>query len=131
MPLLFNPHFPLNALPLMRGAIAYLDTPRFDACMNAIVEAAWQQQNLDKPQVLAGVLEAAGFDSAEFARLNDEDSVKQRLKADTEEPVERDVFGAPSIFVDEQQRIVWTSLPKRWRASDPPSARAVAARRRQ
>jgi 2-hydroxychromene-2-carboxylate isomerase len=104
VPLVFNPHFPLNSLPLMRGAVAYLDTPRFDAYMSAIFEAVWQQKkNLDKPEVLAEVLEAAGFDSAEFARLIDEDSVKQRLKANTEEAVERGVFGAPSIFVGDQQ----------------------------
>ena len=101
VPLAFNPHFPINTLTLMRGATAYLDTERFQPYAKAIFEALWvQQKNLGKPEVLGDVLGIAGFDPAEFERLVNDEAVKQRLKATTEEAIERGVFGAPSFFVD-------------------------------
>lgn len=101
VPLAFNPHFPINTLTLMRGAAGYLDTERFQPYVKAIFEALWvQQKNLGKPEVLGDVLGIAGFDPAEFERLVNDEAVKQRLKATTEEAIERGVFGAPSFFVD-------------------------------
>ncbi len=103
VPLAFNPHFPINTLTLMRGAAGYLDTPRFQDYVKTIFEALWvQQKNLGQPEVLAEVLDAAGFDPAEFARLVADEAVKQRLKTITEEAIERGVFGAPSFFVDDE-----------------------------
>jgi 2-hydroxychromene-2-carboxylate isomerase len=100
VPLAFNPHFPINTLTLMRGAVGYLDTDKFQPYLKAIFEALWvHQQNLGRPEVLAEVLVAAGFDPAEFAALVSDEAVKQRLKATTEEAIERGVFGAPSFFV--------------------------------
>jgi 2-hydroxychromene-2-carboxylate isomerase len=101
VPLAFNPHFPINTLTLMRGAAGYLDTDSFQPYVKAIFEALWvQQKNLGKPEVLAEVLGAAGFDPAEFERLVNDETVKQRLKSTTEEAIERGVFGAPSFFVE-------------------------------
>ncbi|NQD91656.1 2-hydroxychromene-2-carboxylate isomerase [Pseudomonas sp. CrR25] len=103
VPMTFNPCFPINTLPLMRGAAGYLDTPRFQPYLKAIFEALWvHQQHLGKPEVLSEVLTAAGFDPAEFARLVSDEAVKQRLKAITEEAIERGVFGAPSFFVGDE-----------------------------
>lgn len=103
VPLTFNPHFPINTLTLMRGAIGYLDTERFQPYVQAIFEALWvQRKNLGQPEVLGAVLSAAGFDPAEFERLVNDETVKQRLKASTEEAIERGVFGAPSFFVGNQ-----------------------------
>ncbi|SDG61361.1 2-hydroxychromene-2-carboxylate isomerase [Pseudomonas benzenivorans] len=103
VPLAFNPHFPINTLTLMRGAAGYLDTERFQPYVQAIFEALWvQQKNLGQPEVLAAVLGAGGFDPAEFERLVNDEAVKQRLKASTEEAIERGVFGAPTFFVGNQ-----------------------------
>ena len=103
VPLAFNPHFPINTLTLMRGAAGYLDTERFQPYVQAIFEALWvQQKNLGQPEVLGEVLGAGGFDPAEFERLVNDEAVKQRLKASTEEAIERGVFGAPTFFVGNQ-----------------------------
>ncbi|PAU60203.1 disulfide bond formation protein DsbA [Pseudomonas sp. PIC25] len=100
VPMTFNPHFPINTLPLMRGATAYLDTPLFHPYLTAVFEAMWQQQkNLGQPEVVAEVMATAGFDLEDFQRRIEDETVKERLKATTEEAVRRGAFGAPTFFV--------------------------------
>ncbi|MCY1277076.1 2-hydroxychromene-2-carboxylate isomerase [compost metagenome] len=101
VPLRFNPYFPINTLQLMRGAAGYQDHPRFHDYLSTVFQAMWiEQKHMGKPEVVAEVLAAAGFDLADFEqRINDE-AVKERLKATTEEAISRGVFGAPSFFVD-------------------------------
>lgn len=103
VPLAFNPHFPINTLQLMRGAVGYLDSEQFQPYVQAVFEALWvRQQNLAKAEVVAAVLSAAGLDAAEFERLVGDEAVKQRLKDNTEEALKRGVFGAPTFFVGSQ-----------------------------
>jgi 2-hydroxychromene-2-carboxylate isomerase len=100
VPLAFNPHFPINTLTLMRGAVGYLGSAQFQTYVQAVFEALWvQQQNLGNPEVVAAVLNAAGLDAAEFERLLSNEAVKQQLKDNTEEALQRGVFGAPTFFV--------------------------------
>jgi 2-hydroxychromene-2-carboxylate isomerase len=100
VPMTFNPHFPINTLTLMRGAAGYQDDERFERYVHTIFEALWvQQKNLGKPEVVAEVLSAAGFDPAEFELLVSDERVKERLKSTTEEAIKRGVFGAPTFFV--------------------------------
>ena len=102
-PMVFNPHFPINTLTLMRGAAGYLDTPKFQTYVTAMFNAMWvEQKNLGKPEVLAQVLSAAELDPAEFERLVNDDSVKERLKGITEQAIQRGAFGAPTFFVDDE-----------------------------
>ena len=102
VPFAMNPHFPVNTLQLMRGAIGIqLRQPeRFDAFLNAVFEALWVNRvNLNDPATVATTLTAAGFDPAQvFALVNDVD-IKAALKANTEEAVSRGAFGAPTVFV--------------------------------
>ncbi|UVE18230.1 2-hydroxychromene-2-carboxylate isomerase [Pseudomonas sp. LS44] len=101
VPLRFNPYFPINTLMLMRGAAGYQDDPRFHAYLTTIFQAMWvDEKPMGRPEVVAEVLAAAGFDAAEFERLINDETVKERLKASTEEAIARGVFGAPSFFVD-------------------------------
>jgi 2-hydroxychromene-2-carboxylate isomerase len=96
----FIAQFPINTLTLMRGATGYQDSEHFEHYVTTMFEALWvQQKNLGDPHVLAEVLGAAGFDLAEFERLVNDETVKERLKATTEEAIKRGVFGAPTLFV--------------------------------
>jgi len=100
VPMAFSPSFPINTLTLMRGAAGYQGSERFERYVQTIFEALWvQQKNLGKPEVVAEVLSAAGFDPAEFEQLVSDEAVKERLKATTEEAIKRGVFGAPTFFV--------------------------------
>lgn len=100
VPFIFPANFPLNTLTLMRGAVAYLDTPQLRTYVDAVFDALWvQQKDLSRADVLAEVLGAAGLQVDEFERRVADETVKTRLKAITEEAVQRGVFGAPSFFV--------------------------------
>ena len=101
-----NPHFPINTLTMMRGAVGLqMRQPQdFDRYVKAMFQALWEQErNMGDPAVAGAVLAEAGFDPAAFMALAGDPEVKDRLKAVTQEAVERGVFGAPTFFVDGQQ----------------------------
>lgn len=97
-----NPHFPINTLVLMRGAVALQmrSEAEFQRYLAAVFEAMFDKpQNLGDPAVLGAVLGAAGFDPAELLALTQTQAVKDRLKANTEHAIARGAFGAPTFFV--------------------------------
>jgi 2-hydroxychromene-2-carboxylate isomerase len=98
-----NPHFPINTLALMRGAVGVqMRRPQdFERYLAAMFRAMWEdQRNMGDPAEISAVLVEAGFDPAEFQALIADPAVKDRLKTVTQEAVERGVFGAPTFFVD-------------------------------
>lgn len=98
-----NPYFPVNTLHLMRGAVAFLDTPRFDDYLTAVFNAMWvDEQDMGQPEVVSQVLSRAGFDPEDVMARASDPTVKDRLKAITTEAVGRGVFGAPTLFVDDE-----------------------------
>jgi 2-hydroxychromene-2-carboxylate isomerase len=102
VPLVVNPHFPINTLTLMRGATGVqLRLPaRFDAYLRGVFKAMWVDGlNLNDPAVAAKALVDAGFDPAEIMALTADAEVKAALRATTEEAVARGAFGAPTMFV--------------------------------
>jgi 2-hydroxychromene-2-carboxylate isomerase len=104
VPFSFNPHFPINTLALMRGAAAYQDDVVVSSTYrDAIFRAIWvEARNLNEPDVIGQVLSDAGLDPAELMNRIGQQNVKDQLIANTEEAVNRGVFGAPTFFVGEQ-----------------------------
>ena len=104
VPFRFNPHFPINTLALMRGAVAYQDDAVASSTYrDAIFTAIWvEARNLNEPEVIGQVLSDAGLDPAELMNRIGQQTVKDQLIANTEEAVNRGVFGAPTFFVGEQ-----------------------------
>jgi len=105
VPLAMNPHFPINTLTLMRGAVGLqMRQPAdFERYVEAVYRAMWAQPvNMGDPAVMAEVLQRAGFDPAAFVALVGEAEVKAALVANTDEAVARGVFGAPTVFVGGQ-----------------------------
>jgi 2-hydroxychromene-2-carboxylate isomerase len=97
----FNTHFPVNTLPLMRGAVAYQATNQFDLYVNAVFDAMWAHpRNLNDPAEIAHVMTDIGIDADDFLARIDRPEIKEKLKANTEGAVARGVFGAPTFFVD-------------------------------
>lgn len=60
-----------------------------------------EQQNLDDPAVLQEIATSIGMDGAALIAQSQSDPIKQRLRANTDEVIERGGFGSPSIFVDQ------------------------------
>jgi 2-hydroxychromene-2-carboxylate isomerase len=105
VPFTFNPHFPINTLTLMRGAVGLqLRQPdRFMPYVDAMFRAMWVEPvNLGDPAALASTLQGAGFDPNEMLALVGDADVKAKLIANTEAAVARGVFGAPTCFVGDE-----------------------------
>ncbi|NML47825.1 2-hydroxychromene-2-carboxylate isomerase [Ramlibacter sp. G-1-2-2] len=100
-----NPHFPINTLTLMRGALGLQmrEPDRMPAYVDAIYRAIWVEgRNMGEPAVVGRVLQEAGFDPQRLLALAGDPEVKEQLKAVTQDAVQRGVFGAPTFFVGEQ-----------------------------
>ncbi|PXX52185.1 2-hydroxychromene-2-carboxylate isomerase [Pseudomonas sp. LAMO17WK12:I10] len=105
VPLAFNPHFPINTLLLMRAVtgIQLRHPQRFIAFIDCLFRALWvEKRNLNDPATVAAVLSEGGFDPQEVLALTNDEEVKNALKDKTEQALQRGVFGAPSMFVDNQ-----------------------------
>jgi 2-hydroxychromene-2-carboxylate isomerase len=100
-----NPHFPINTLALMRGAVAMQmqGADELQRYLAAIFGAMFEQpRNLNLPAEIGAVLQQAGFDPAAFLAAINDQAVKDKLKSDTAEAVARGVFGAPTFFVGDE-----------------------------
>ena len=105
VPFVNNPHFPINTLLLMRAAVGLQmrDPARFIAYVDAVYKAIWvDAKNMNDPDVIGQVLQAAGFNPMHLIALAGDQAVKDQLKAITQGAVERGVFGAPTFFVNGQ-----------------------------
>ena len=105
VPLNFNPFFPINTLQLMRGAsgIQMRQPERFPAYVDAVFHGMWvEQMNLGDQAVLGALLTKAGFEPQALLTLTADPEVKERLKTDTAAAVARGLFGAPTLFVDQE-----------------------------
>jgi 2-hydroxychromene-2-carboxylate isomerase len=94
-----NPHFPVNTLLAMRGAVAAGRLGLGEAYVEALMAAMWEQGlKLDDPAVLGGALAAAGLPAEQLFALAQDQSVKDELAAHTQAAAERGAFGIPSFL---------------------------------
>ena len=97
----FNPHFPVNTLQIMRGAIAAEMENILPKYMDAVMAAMWEDgKKMDEADIIKAVLDAAGIDGANILARAGEADVKAKLVANTEEAVNRGAFGIPTFYVD-------------------------------
>jgi len=102
VPFTFNPHFPINTLTLMRGAVGLQrsNPALFARYVDAVFRALWvEPRDLAQPAELAAVLAPLGITPEAFLALVGDPGVKAALIAATDEAVARGVFGAPTCFV--------------------------------
>lgn len=100
IPFTFNPSFPMRTLEAMRTALAAQEAGVFPAYHAALFKAAWAEPaNLTDPAVLRDLIAKAGLDSEKLLAAAASEPIKEKLKANTAEAVERGAFGAPTFFV--------------------------------
>src|SRR5690606_23418657 len=96
-----NPHFPVNTLLLMRGAIVAEQQGFFERYVDEVYRHMWKEpKKMDDPQVVTAALAESGLPVAAILEGVQQPDVKQRLIANTEDAVARGVFGSPSFIVD-------------------------------
>lgn len=93
--------FPVNSVKAMRGAYVALDRGCLPAYARAVFESYWRDlQDISQPDVLAQIATGVGLDTAEFVAAIAEPEQKERLRAATQELIDRGGFGSPTLFVD-------------------------------
>ena len=69
VPLNLNPHFPINTLALMRGAVAAQRLDCLARYIEVVYDAVWvAAENMGDPEVVGRVLTAAGLDGVDGAQ---------------------------------------------------------------
>ena len=105
IPMQMNPHFPMNTLTLMRilTGVQLLSLEKFEQVLKLLFDAMFgTPQNLNEPTVLAEVLEPSGFSVEDIMSMVQSDVVKQKLITETEQAIQRGIFGAPTFFVGDE-----------------------------
>jgi 2-hydroxychromene-2-carboxylate isomerase len=103
VPYRWNPHFPIDTLPLMRGAMFAQREGFLVPYSDVVFTAMWAEgANIGDPKVIGEVLSAGGLDTQRIFAATQEQAIKDALKAATEQAVARGVFGAPTFFVGER-----------------------------
>lgn len=98
-----NPHFPVNTLLMMRGAIVAGEDGKLAPYVETCFRAMWKDgRKMDDPAVAGAALDAAGFDGRAVLERTQEQWIKDRLIANTEGAVARGVFGMPTFFVGKE-----------------------------
>ncbi|MCL4182227.1 MAG: 2-hydroxychromene-2-carboxylate isomerase [Burkholderiaceae bacterium] len=112
VPFRLNPLFPINTLPLMRGAIHAQREGFLVPYSDAMFRAMWvDARDMSNPAVIAEVLAGAGIDAARLMAGAQEPGIKEALKAETEAAVQRGLFGAPVLFVGDEMFFGQDRLP--------------------
>ena len=94
-------HHPVKSVHAMRFCCALEDD---QAALHKFATAAFDayygdQRNLDDPEVLIAIANDLGMDGNALAARTQEQTIKDRLRANTEEAIDRGAYGSPSIFV--------------------------------
>ena len=99
----FNPHFPVNTLQLMRGAVAAQELGVFERYVDAVYDAMWTKGlDMGQPEVIAAELAGAGLPDEQLLALSQTPEIKQRLLDNTQRAFERGAFGSPSFLVGDE-----------------------------
>ena len=113
VPLKSNPYFVFSSLPLMRGAILAQERGELEPYNDTIFYGIWRDaRNLADPGIIVETLKEAGLNADAYVEGIQQQDVKDRLIANTNEAVEKGAFGAPTFFVGDkmwwgQDRLDW------------------------
>lgn len=99
----FNPHFPVNTLAIMRGAVAAQKLGVFDYYVDAMYVGMWEDGlNLSDPAVIQSQLQKNGIDAQALMQAVQDADVKNTLLQNTQHAFERGAFGSPTFFVGKE-----------------------------
>jgi 2-hydroxychromene-2-carboxylate isomerase len=98
-----NPHFPVNTVQVMRGAIVAQAEDCFDAYVDAVFAGMWEQAlKLDEADVILQCLNDAGLDGKKILERTQDPAIKSALIDNTNASVEKGNFGSPTFFVGDE-----------------------------
>ncbi|USA60084.1 2-hydroxychromene-2-carboxylate isomerase [Qipengyuania citrea] len=96
-----NPHFPVNTLMLMRGAVAAEREGIAAPYVEAMFHFMWEEpRKLDDPAILRQTLTNAGLPAETLFNLAAQQDVKDELSANTQRAFDNGAFGSPSFVFE-------------------------------
>lgn len=99
----WNPHFPVNTLQLMRGAVFAQRQDYYARYVEAVYQHMWAKpKKMDDPDVVRAALTSSDLPADEIMDGMQKPEIKQQLIQNTEDSVARGVFGSPSFFVGDE-----------------------------
>ena len=99
----FNSNFPINTLNLMRGAIYAQENEIFDKYVEVVFKSMWvDNKKMDDLEVIQSVLLENGLPVKEIFEGTQDQKIKDKLIKNTSEAVEKGIFGAPSMLVEDE-----------------------------
>ena len=99
----FNPHFPVNTLAIMRGAVAAKQLGMYEPYVNAIYAGMWEEGlNLSDPTVIHATLTKNSIDAELLLQAIQSAEVKSTLLDNTQKAFDRGAFGSPTFFVGQE-----------------------------
>ena len=93
--------FPVNSVKAMRGCILLERDGKLVAFARAVFEAYWRDdRDIADDTVLADICARLGVDPPAFLAGISNQTIKNQLKLNTDELIERGGFGSPTLFLD-------------------------------
>jgi 2-hydroxychromene-2-carboxylate isomerase len=93
--------FPVNSVKAMRGAFVAQEHGRISPYSRRIFESYWgEDRDISKDDVLRDIVRAVDLDEKDYFVKIALPEYKDKLKANTDELINRGGFGSPSIFVE-------------------------------
>ena len=106
VPLVMPEHFPFHSVAASR-AFYWLKDHAPDqavALARAVYAAYWGEgRDVDRPEQVAEVAAGLGIDGAALRDALGDEAVKERLKTEMDDAIDRGVFGSPTMLVDGEQ----------------------------
>ncbi len=98
-----NPAFPQNTVSAMRLALVAQENGLLSAVHQPLFDAMWvEQKQLSDNTVLRDIVSKSALPLEETMAEINSDRIKDKLRANTDEAVDRGAFGAPTMFVEDE-----------------------------
>lgn len=94
-------HHPLKSVTAMRFCCVLEEDQDtlYRFCQSAFEACFRDQENLDDQAVLIAIANQCGLDGQALAERAAQEDIKRKLRANTDEAIQRGAFGSPTIFV--------------------------------
>ncbi|MEO8388843.1 MAG: 2-hydroxychromene-2-carboxylate isomerase [Polaromonas sp.] len=108
--------FPVNSVKAMRGCLWIAQDaaaqPHYLTFVEAVFAAYFtREEDISQDDVLAAVCRQAGIDAEAFLAGIARPDIKDQLKANTDEAIQRGAFGSPTFFVGDDMYFGNDRLP--------------------
>jgi len=102
---MWNSKFPINSINIMRGYL-YLNDETKDLYLDVIFDAYWKDdRDTSNEKILETILKKCEINTNEFFDGIKDPKIKDKLKDNTQEAHDNEIFGAPSFVIN--NKIFW------------------------